>query len=212
MKIKHLGQACFAVESSNGKIVLDPFAPMVGKMPKDLTASVVTVSHQHGDHSYTKGVGGNPEIIDQTGSWDIAGFEIQSVSTFHDKVGGKKRGNNIVYVIKSDGITICHLGDLGHKLSDEQLKEIGTVDILMIPVGGTFTIDPTEAVAVINQIKPKIVLPMHFKPKKSLIPFPLATVDKFTEVLGWPVKEVEELEVDGSNLDSLSHQAIIFKK
>ncbi len=211
MKIKHLGQSAFIIKSQT-TLVTDPFNPMIGRMPADLTAAVVTVSHSHSDHNYTKGVGGSPQIINQLGNFSIGGFEISGVKTFHDDVGGKKRGENIVYTIRTEGITLCHLGDLGHILAADQIKEIGAVDILMIPVGGFFTIDANMAVEIVNQLSPKIVMPMHYKLKKSFIPLPIAGVDKFIEALGWPVKEVLELEVDKSNLDSFSHRVVIFKK
>ncbi|MGA2667268.1 MAG: MBL fold metallo-hydrolase [Patescibacteria group bacterium] len=210
MKIKWLGQSAFEIKS-NKTLITDPHNPMVGKMPKDLAAEVVTVSHAHMDHNYTKAVAGSPEIIDKTGDFSAGGFEIKGVSTFHDNVDGKKRGNNVVYVFDVEGLRLCHLGDLGHLLTDEQLKEIGAVDILMIPVGGFFTIGPDEAVKVTNQLKPKIVLPMHYK-AKSLMPFPLAGVDKFTAALGWDIEEVEELEITKSTLNSFNHKAVIFKK
>ncbi len=210
MKIKWLGQSAFEIKS-NKTLVTDPHNPMVGKMPKDLAAEVVTVSHAHMDHNYTKAVAGSPEIIDKTGSFSVGGFEIKGITTFHDNVGGKKRGNNIVYVIGAEGLKLCHLGDLGHLLTQEQLKEIGAVDILMIPVGGFFTIGSDEAVQVVNQLKPKIVLPMHYK-AKSLMPLPLAGVDKFTAALGWDVEEVEELEIDRVFLNSIDHKVFLFKR
>ena len=211
MKIKWLGQATFVIESKD-ILVTDPYNPMLGKLPKDLTASVITVSHPHMDHNYVKGIGGNPQIIKEVGSFKIGGFEIKGIPTFHDNIEGKKRGNNVVYVIRSEGITLCHLGDLGHALNEEQLKEIGPVDILMIPVGGTVTIGPAEAVEVVSRIKPKIVLPMHYKAGRSLIPLPLATVDKFTNALGWAIEEVDELEIDQTTINSFDSQVIVFQR
>lgn len=208
MQIRHLGHATFVIKSST-TLVADPYNAMIGKLPKGLAADVVTVSHQHGDHNYTQGVGGAPQIIDGVGEFSVGDFEIKGVATFHDTLGGKKRGENVVFVIRAEGLTLCHLGDLGHKLTAQQLEAIGAIDVLMIPVGGMATIGPAEAVEVVRQIKPKIVLPMHYKPKK-LFAFPLATVDKFTELLGWPVQEVQELEIDKSNIDSMSGQAIVF--
>jgi L-ascorbate metabolism protein UlaG (beta-lactamase superfamily) len=184
---------------------------MLGRLPKDLAAEAVTVSHAHMDHNYTKGIAGNPQIISTAGDSKAGDWKIKGIATFHDNVGGKKRGSNIVYIIETEGIRLCHLGDLGHLLTDGQLKAIGAVDILMIPVGGFFTIGPNEAVQVVNQLKPKIVLPMHYK-AKSLMPFPLAGVDKFTEALGWKIEEVSELEINNSNLNSFKNKVIVFKK
>jgi L-ascorbate metabolism protein UlaG (beta-lactamase superfamily) len=211
MNIKWLGQSTFVIKS-NKTLVTDPHNPMVGKLPKDLTAEVATVSHAHMDHNYTKGVQGNPQIINQIGDFTTDGFTIKGVATFHDNVGGKKRGNNIVYVISSEGLKLCHLGDLGHILSEDQLKEIGPVDILMIPVGGFATIGPDEAAQVVNQIKPKIVLPMHYKTKKSLMSFLFADVNKFTKILGWKIREIDELEIKQVDMGSIDNQVIIFKR
>lgn len=211
MKIKWLGQSTFVIKSDK-TLVTDPHNPMVGKLPKGLAADVVTVSHAHRDHDYTKGVAGHPQIINQIGDFKAAGFEIKGIATFHDNVLGRRRGSNIIYVIFSEGLKLCHLGDLGHILSEEQIKEIGIVDILMIPVGGFFTIGPDEAAKVVNQIKPKIVLPMHYKRKRSLIPLPLASVDKFTKALGWEAREVDELEINRTAMDSIGRQVVIFKQ
>jgi L-ascorbate metabolism protein UlaG (beta-lactamase superfamily) len=211
MKIKWLGQAAFLIESKT-TLVTDPFAPIIGRLPKDLVADVVTVSHSHFDHNYVKGVGGSPEVINSIGKFSVGTAEITGVATFHDNVGGRKRGNNIVFVVKAEGLTLCHLGDLGHILSDKQIKEIGPVDILMIPVGGGPTIDATQVVQTVSQLKPKVVLPMHYKSKKSLIPLPFAGVDKFVDAFGWEVVEVKELEIDKSNIDSFDQKVVIFKR
>jgi len=210
MKIKWLGQAAFVIKN-NQNLVTDPFNPLVGRLPKDLTAAAVTVSHTHLDHNYTQGVGGGPQIINQAGDFTVGDFEIKGVSTFHDNANGAKRGINIVFTIRVDGLNLCHLGDLGHVLTEAQLKEIGPVDILMIPVGGHFTIGPSETVQIINQIKPKVVLPMHYKPNGSFMPWPLANVSDFIKELGWKVQEVEELEIDSKNIDSYKNQIIVFE-
>jgi L-ascorbate metabolism protein UlaG (beta-lactamase superfamily) len=211
MKIKWLGQASFLIETKQ-TLVTDPFNPLVGKLPSDLKAEVVTVSHAHMDHNYTKGVGGNPQIINQTGSFAVDDFKINGVTTFHDNEGGKKRGVNIVYTIEAEGLSLCHLGDLGHILTEDQLKEIGRVDVLMIPVGGFFTIGAAKAAQVVVQLKPKIVLPMHYKVKGSLIPIPIAGVDKFIEAMNWPIFETKELEINSESIKSIDHQLVVFKR
>lgn len=211
MKIRYLGQSAFLI-SNDRLVVTDPFNPMLGKLPKELRADIVTVSHQHADHNFTKGVGGNPDIIDKIGENDTESVKIKGVATFHDNEEGKKRGNNIVFIISLDGLKICHLGDLGHVLSDEQIKEIGQIDVLMVPVGGFFTIDAETADRVVEQLKPKIVLPMHYKPKGSLIPLPISGVDKFIDSLGWKVIEVDEFDISRNNLSQFKNKIILFKK
>ena len=210
MKIKWLGHSAFQIKSETS-LVMDPYDPVVGKLPPELSAAVVTVSHGHMDHNYTEGVSGSPQIINQIGDFTTNGFEIKGIASYHDDESGKKRGNNIIYCISAEGMRLCHLGDLGHILTPEQLQEIGTVDILMIPVGGYYTIDANEAVQIVNQIKPRLVLPMHYKPKNSSIPFPIAGVDKFNELLGWNiVEEMNELKIDHQNLISKSNEIILF--
>ena len=211
MHIKWLGQATFMIASET-TLVTDPHNPLMGRLPKDLTAAVVTVSHAHGDHNYTKGVGGQPEVIAQTGNFSAGGFAIQGTAAFHDDKLGKKRGSNILYTIRAENMTLCHLGDLGHLLTALQVAAIGAVDLLMIPVGGFVTVGPEQAVQVIAQLKPKLVLPMHYKTGRSLIPLPLAGVDKFTSALGWDVEEVDELQIDRATLDAAKPHVVVFRR
>lgn len=215
MHIKWLGQATFVIESAS-TLVTDPYNRMLGlllgQLPKDLAAAVVTVSHAHGDHSYTRGVGGQPRIIQQTGHFTVGGFDIQGIAAFHDDEQGKKRGSNVLYVIRAENMTLCHLGDLGHVLTDEQVAAIGAVDLLMLPVGGFVTIGAEQAVQVIAQLKPKLVLPMHYKVRKHFMPLPLAVVDKFTSAIGWDVEEVDALTIDRPTLDSMKPQVVVFRR
>jgi len=212
MKIKWLGQSAFQIQS-NSDLVMDPYGPKVGELPSELSADVVTVSHQHFDHNYTKGVSGNPQIIDGPGQFSVKGFEIKGIKSFHDDENGTKRGENTIFRISAEGLTLCHLGDLGHLLTPEQIQEIGSVDILMIPVGGHYTIDADEAVRVVSQLNPKIVLPMHYKPENWPLDLPIAGVDKFTELIGWKViEQADEFEINESNLNSISNLVVVFKK
>jgi L-ascorbate metabolism protein UlaG (beta-lactamase superfamily) len=138
---------------------------------------IVLTSHDHADHNYTKDLPGTPQVVKGSGSKTIKGVSIKGVSTYHDSSEGSERGANTIFTLKIDNIQLCHLGDLGHLLSDKELAEIGPVDILLIPVGGFFTIDPKEATRVAEQIKPKILIPMHFKTEKC--GFPIAPVEDF---------------------------------
>ena len=182
MKIRWFGHACFLFESKDGtKIVTDPFDGSVGyKVPK-IEADILTVSHDHYDHNYVEGVQGDPQIIRSEGEFEVCGIKIKGVSAFHDEVKGEKRGSIIIYVFEIDGLKICHLSDLGHLLSKAQIEEIGKVDVLLTPVGGTFTIDAEGAVAVVEQLSPKLVIPMHYK--TPAVSMPIDPVDDFTEKL-----------------------------
>lgn len=182
MKIQWFGHACFKLTSDKGiSVITDPFNEEVGySLPRE-HAHIVTVSHGHHDHNYIEAIEGNPTVLQKIGSFYIKDISIKGIRTFHDEVEGKKRGINTVYLINMDGIKICHLGDLGHILSPEKIEEIGGVDVLLIPVGGTYTLGPAEAVTVTQQLKPKLVIPMHFKTPR--LSFSLEGVNSFFELI-----------------------------
>jgi len=183
MKIKWYGHSAFLITSDQGvKIVLDPYesgafggAVTYGKIPDQ--ADVALVSHDHADHNDAQSVPGSPEIVKGPGSRTAKGIPVKGIASYHDPSKGSERGTNTIFTFTLDGIRVCHLGDLGHILSDKELGEIGPVDILFIPVGGHFTIDPREATRVADQLKPKVLTPMHFKTEK--VNFPIVPVDDF---------------------------------
>ncbi len=142
-------------------IITDPYPPALGYNLGKPVARIVTVSHQHPSHSYLLGVGGEPKVITGPGEYEISGVVIIGVATFHDAVGGQKRGKNTVYLIEVDGLLVCHLGDLGHALTAGQVEEIDKVDVLLLPVGGVSTLNAAMAAEVIRQLEPKVVIPMH---------------------------------------------------
>ena len=163
MEITWLGHSCFRLKGKQAVVVTDPFAPELGyPMPK-LNARVVTVSHQHPGHSYTEAVNGEPHIVNGPGEYEISNVLIIGIATKHDKENGQKRGKNTAYLIEIDEVSVCHLGDLGHPLNDEQIEELGTVDILLVPVGGVSTINAAAAAELVRQLEPKIVIPMHYQ-------------------------------------------------
>lgn len=183
MNIKYLGHACFMMISDTGTtIVTDPYDFTVGYNMPQINADIVTVSHQHYDHNYTKAIDNECTVISQIGEYEFKGIKITGIHTFHDDVNGHKRGNNIVFKILIDGIDICHCGDLGHTLEQKQIDAIGHVDILMIPVGGTYTVDAKEAAIIVEQLKPQMVIPMHYKTPE--INFDISGVDEFINVTG----------------------------
>ncbi len=181
MKIKWLGHASFLITGDDGtRIITDPYGQYDGLSyePISETAEIALISHHHGDHCGGN-VGGNPQVIDKATNATVNGIEFKGIASYHDKSGGAERGDNIIFCFTMDGIRVCHLGDLGHLLSDEQIREIGEVDILMIPVGGFFTIDAGEATRVCEQITPKVIIPMHVSNSKCF--FPIAGVDDFLQ-------------------------------
>ncbi|ABY91921.1 MAG: MBL fold metallo-hydrolase [Thermoanaerobacter sp.] len=198
MNIKWLGHSCFKLTSEKGTVIVtDPFDESVGYPMPDVKADIVTSSHSHFDHNYFKAVKGNFDIVDTVGEHNIKDIKIKGVSTFHDEEQGAKRGKNIVFVVDVDGIKVCHMGDLGHVLTEKQVEEIGSVDVLLIPVGGYYTIDSKQAVEVMNQLKPKITIPMHYK--TEFINFPIDTVDNFLNMTKG--KKILSTEVDITKKD-----------
>lgn len=168
MIISWYGHSCFKIQTSSASgplvLVTDPFAKEAGLTPPRLQADIVTVSHQHFDHNNVETVGGSPFLINMPGEYEIKGITVRGIPSFHDKVEGAERGNNIIYCLRVENISLCHLGDLGQeKLTAQQLEQMGDVDILFVPVGGKYTLDGSEAAEIVNQIEPKIVIPMHYK-------------------------------------------------
>lgn len=171
MKIKWLGHASFLVTSESGvRIVIDPYASdeklRYGEIKE--TADAVTVSHDHFDHNNVGAVKGNPRVIRTT--TEFKGIKFRAIPAYHDEEAGKKRGTDTLFCIDADGLTLCHLGDLGHTLSQKQITDIGKVDILMVPVGGYYTIDARAATTVGEQLKPRVIIPMHYKTDKVSLP------------------------------------------
>ncbi|MBC7326950.1 MBL fold metallo-hydrolase [bacterium] len=196
MKILWLGHACFLITSSSGlRIITDPYEPNIGYAPVNESADIVTVSHDHFDHNAVKEVKGNPEIVRKSAT--VKGITFKGVELFHDDARGSKRGRNTVFVFNVDGINICHMGDLGHIPSTDQLRELGDVNILLIPVGGFYTIDARQATQIVDALKPNIVIPMHYKTEK--IDFPISTVDEFLRGKE-NVERLPYLEVNKDNL------------
>lgn len=164
MRIKWLGHSCFKITSNDGiRILTDPFDDNVGYKLPSVETDIVTISHNHYDHNFIDCVKGKYEVVKKVGNFNVKDIPITGVHTYHDNEQGAKRGDNIVYIFQIDDVKVCHLGDLGHVLTKPQLDMIGKVDVVLIPVGGVFTINAEEAYEVINQLNPSIIIPMHYK-------------------------------------------------
>jgi len=175
MKIKWLAHSAFLITADSGtRIVTDPYTTNERHRHGDIkeTAEIVTISHSHGDHANVAAVKGNPLVLDKAEVKGIKdkSIKIKAVMTAHDDAGGSKRGPNIIFCFDIDDVNICHCGDLGHVLTDAQVKAIGKVDVLMVPVGGTFTVDAAGATKVCEQLQPGIIIPMHYLTEKISIP------------------------------------------
>lgn len=178
MEITWLGHSSFMFKDKKGRtLITDPFDETVGYNVYEGPADVVTISHHHFDHDYTKKIKGNPEIIDKVGFFHACDIDITGLPSYHDNVKGAKRGENVIYIFKMDDYRICHLGDLGHILSVKDADEIGDIDVLLIPIGGNYTIDGKEATAVCKLLNPRLVIPMHFK--TSAMSFPIEGAETF---------------------------------
>jgi L-ascorbate metabolism protein UlaG (beta-lactamase superfamily) len=191
MEIRYLGHASFHLKGKSASVVTDPFdKETVGLKFPTVSADIVTVSHHHADHDIVKEVEGTPLVLDLPGEFEKEGIRVTGFETYHDKEQGAKRGKNIVFKIEVDGVSILHCGDLGHVFNDETLEEIGTVDVLLVPVGGVYTIDSTDALQVIKQVDPKTVIPMHYKVEGMKDTFKdLTAVDDFLTKMGIVVEE-----------------------
>lgn len=190
------GQSCFQlmIGSSKGEqvsILIDPFDASIGLKVPSLSADLLLISHDHADHNNKKAVKNTPFLIEGPGEYEIKEVFVQGISSFHDDQEGKERGLNTIYSIEAEELRICHLGDLGQKeLTDEQLEKIGDVDILMVPVGGTYTIEAKEAAKIISQVEPRIVIPMHYHLPGLKVK--IDSVDKFLKEMGRKQEESQE--------------------
>lgn len=163
MDIKYIGHASFLIKGKEAAVITDPFDPkMIGLKFPPISADIITISHQHQDHNCSQLVSGNPLVIVHGGEYEKQGVRITGISVFHDNKQGVERGKNVLYKIEIDDIAILHCGDLGHQLSDEVVEELGSIDILMIPVGGVYTIDAKGACEIVQHIEPSIIIPMHY--------------------------------------------------
>lgn len=209
MKVRWLGHSCFLLTSASGSTLLtDPYdsaaypATLLHRPlddPPGIAPDVVTVSHGHKDHGNVEALSGTPEIVMTPRARQAAGFNIRGVESFHDIEHGALRGDNIIFLIEVDGLVVCHLGDLGHELEPAQAETVGVIDVLMIPVGGNFTIDAAAATRVWQQLSPPVTIPMHYRNAKCL--FKIDGVERFTE--GKPAVEtpgVSEIELTKENL------------
>ncbi len=206
MKIKWFGQSCFMITSQSGiKVLTDPYKKMLGYKLPEMEADIVSTSHNHSDHNNINIVKSSFIHINEPGNFLEHGIEIKGVQTFHDKTSGSKRGKNTIYNFKIDDINICHCGDLGHLLNSEQIEKIGNVDILLLPVGGLATLNAVDAVQVMKQLNPTIVIPMHYRTKAlGIVGYVFGKVDKFISASELQVKEYEELELNKANIKGYS--------
>ena len=195
------------IGSDNITLTTDPFNEKTGLKQPNFETDIITVSHDHYDHNNTKSLRGDKFIIDSAGEYDVKGILIYGVESYHDEVEGKERGKNIIFRIEMDNISITHLGDLGHKLNSKQLEILTGTDILLIPVGGKYTLDAKKAVEVTSQIEPRIVIPMHYKTPNLTLD--IDGVDKFIKEIGIKPTEEEKLKISKRDLPQEDMELVI---
>lgn len=194
-----LGQSCFRLRGRGAAVVTDPFPPSLGPKLR-LEGNLVTVSHQHENHSHVQSVK-DAHVIEGPGEYEVAGVTVRGLPTFHDDKKGAEHGRNTVYVIELDDVRVCHLGDLGHTLDDHTLETIGNVDVLLVPVGGGRTLDGARAAEVVRQVEPRYVVPMHFG--HSSLRTDLAPVERFLKEMSVPEAEPQsKLTVQPSSTEA----------
>ena len=199
MEITWYGHACFRLRDKGATFVTDPYDQSIGYTLPKIRADIVTVSHDHADHNYVSGIKGAPKVVDGPGEYEIRGVFITGIATFHDRKKGAQRGRNTVFLLEFNGLTICHLGDLGHVPTQAQVEALSDVDVLLIPVGGVSTIGAPQAAEVISLLEPKIVIPMHYKTKALTLK--LASVNRFLQEMGLKKLAAQEsLKVTTSTL------------
>ncbi len=210
MTINWFGQSCFRIDAKEGSILIDPFSKEIGLRPPKIKDDIVLVTHNHPDHNNFENL--NPEafVINTPGEYEKKGVAVRGINSFHDKSQGKERGPNTIYVIKAEDMVLCHLGDLGQeKLDEKQVEEIGDVDVLFIPVGGNYTINYKEAVDVIGQIEPKIIIPMHYKVKDLKVE--IEGPEKFVKELGLTPEKVEKYKIAKKLLPTEEMKLVMFE-
>jgi L-ascorbate metabolism protein UlaG (beta-lactamase superfamily) len=208
MEITWLGHSCFLIRGKEKTIITDPCHPDLGYRLGEPEADIVTLSHFHPGHNYIEGVANNPKQIKSPGEYEIGGIFITGIPTFHDDKKGELRGRNTIYVIEMDGITLCHLGDLGHPLGPQLVEEIGDIDILFLPAGEVSTIPIDTAVEIVRQLEPPIVIPMHYK--TEAFTGNLSLVDKFLDKMR--IRELEakpKLSITSSSLPTITQTVVL---
>lgn len=211
MIITWQGHSCFKIQDKIGPdgvtLVTDPFNKEIGLKVPNFEADIVTVSHDHDDHNNVGALRGNPFVINCAGEYDFKGILVEGIDSYHDESKGEKRGVNVIYRFEVEDVSIVHLGDLGNSLDNAQLEKLAGTDILLIPVGGKYTLDAKKAVEVISQIEPRIVIPMHYKTEGVKID--IDPIDKFIKEIGVTPTHEEKLKISKKDLPQEDMELVI---
>lgn len=218
MDIQYVGHSCFRLRGKEGLVITDPFASSVGFSCPKLSADVITVSHDHQDHNQIQLIRATsnrnrPFVVRQPGEYEIQNISVYGYPSYHDDQQGKIRGKNVMFSIFLDGVHVLHLGDLGHILDQKTVEDIPDIDVLLIPVGGVYTIDPQQALELISLLEPSYVVPMHFRTDKHSSEFAeLATVDDFIKKSGKQPRITDKLTLSGPKTsDDAETQVVVLE-
>lgn len=215
MEITYLGHSSFKIKGKNVSIVTDPYdSDEVGLKFTKTEADIVTISHDHSDHNKSDAVTDVSRVIKGPGEYEIAGTSIIGISSFHDNESGQKRGKNTIYILEVDDIKIVHLGDLGHLLNEKQREDLGEIDVLLVPVGGFYTINPVEAKEVVLSLEPKIIVPMHFQTEglNPAIFKELSPVEEFISQVGFKTEKLPKLTLKKEDLVNYDEVIVVLEK
>jgi L-ascorbate metabolism protein UlaG (beta-lactamase superfamily) len=215
MNIQYYGHSCFKITTkpagrATEDIVffIDPFDKSIGLRPPQGQADIIFVTHSHADHSNVSALKGDPVIINTPGEYSVKGINVIGLDSFHDDKEGTLRGHNTIFVFKTEDLTICHMGDIGADLSPKQIEDLGEIDILLIPVGGKYTIDGAKAVEIARKIEPSIIIPMHYKVKGTTAD--ISDEKKFCSEIGnCPSNQVSKLSLKKKELEGKSMETIL---
>ena len=201
MKIKYFAHACFGLSFANGPVlVTDPYDESVTYPPCNAECDAALVSHDHFDHNHVQSLSGEFAVVKEPGTYEIGSAKITATPCFHDPEQGALRGRNLIFRVECEGLSIAHLGDLGHMPNEEQLAAISGLDVLMLPIGGTYTITTPQAEEIIRTVKPKVAIAMHFKTDDYEIN--ISTPDEFIADMN-AVRMPRELEITAETIGKL---------
>lgn len=208
MKIRYFGHSCFEFTTESGaKVITDPYTNVGYELPAGLTSDVLTISHSHFDHNYAQAIDCEMVFAD-AGQKVFQGMEFFGIDSYHDPKKGALRGKNIIFKIKMDGITVCHMGDIGEACAKDMVKKIGEIDVLLIPVGGTYTVDALGAKKYADDLKPKVIIPMHYKPDDGVLD--IDGIETFLNL--YPAQQVKCVEDGVAELNQKTSGIIYMKR
>lgn len=215
MIIRHIGHAEFYIETESGyRLVIDPYDDTCGYPVCHLEADAVLVSHSHHDHNAVEVLQGSPAVIDRAGVHTPApGIRVTAVRGFHDDVSGTKRGETLMFLIEAEGLRVVHLGDIGCRISDEQNRILHEPDVLMIPVGGFYTIDGKAAAETAETLNARIVMPMHYKTQYNP-DWPISGPEVFLGATGRKqvLRDAEAIRISSGDKDEQQYNVVLFRQ